>query len=95
MSNRAARLLQLIDRLRCSRSAVTGASLAEALGVSLRTLYRDIETLRHQGADIEGDPGVGYRLRSGFMLPPLMFDHDELEALLLGTRWVQSHAATI
>lgn len=92
MSTRATRLLLLLDRLRRSRTAVTGEALATELGISLRTLYRDIATLRLQGARIEGDPGVGYQMRGGFLLPPLMFDHDELEALLLGARWVESQA---
>ncbi len=93
MSSRAARLLQLLEHLRTYRHPVAGAQLAQAQGVSLRTLYRDIATLREQGAQIEGDPGVGYVLRPGFTLPPLMFSADELEALVLGARWVASHAA--
>ena len=93
MSSRAARLLQLLEHLRTYRHPVAGAQLAQAQGVSLRTLYRDIATLREQGACIEGDPGVGYLLRPGFTLPPLMFSEDELEALILGARWVASHAA--
>ena len=88
MPSRAARLLHLLDALRRRRTAAPGAALAQDLGVSLRTLYRDIATLREQGADIAGDPGVGYLLKPGFMLPPLMFGADELEALLLGARWV-------
>ena len=91
--SRAARLLQLLERLRAHRRPVAGAALAAELGVSLRTLYRDIATLREQGACLEGDPGVGYLLRPGFTLPPLMFSEDELEALILGARWVASHAA--
>ena len=93
MSSRAARLLQLLEHLRTYRHPVAGDQLAQAQGVSLRTLYRDIATLREQGAQIEGDPGVGYVLRPGFTLPPLMFSDDELEALVLGARWVASHAA--
>ena len=93
MSSRAARLLQLLEHLRTHRQPVPGATLAQHQGVSLRTLYRDIATLREQGARIEGEPGVGYVLRPGFTLPPLMFSADELEALVLGARWVASHAA--
>ena len=93
MSSRAARLLQLLEHLRTYRHPVAGAQLAQAQGVSLRTLYRDIATLREQGAQIEGEPGVGYVLRPGFTLPPLMFSADELEALVLGARWVAGHAA--
>ena len=90
--SRAQRLLDLIQLLRRHRRAVAGAVLAEELGVSLRTLYRDIETLKAQGAHIEGEAGVGYVLRSGFMLPPLMFSEEEIEALVLGSRWVSQRA---
>ena len=89
---RSARLLQLLDELRRCRHPVSGALLAERLGVSLRTLYRDIAVLREQGADVAGDAGVGYQLRPGFLLPPMMFPPEELEALLLGARWVAAHA---
>jgi predicted DNA-binding transcriptional regulator YafY len=67
---------------------VTGPALARELGVSIRTLYRDIATLQAQGADIHGEPGLGYVLRPGFTLPPLMFSTDEVEALMLRSRWV-------
>ena len=86
--SRAQRLLDLIQLLRQHRQPVSGAALADELGISLRTLYRDIATLIGQGAHIDGEPGVGYLLRPGFMLPPLMFTEDEIEALVLGTRWV-------
>lgn len=66
--------------------------MADELGVSLRTLYRDIETLKSQGAHIDGEAGVGFVLRTGFMLPPLMFTEDEIEALVLGSRWVSERA---
>jgi predicted DNA-binding transcriptional regulator YafY len=71
---------------------VSGATLAEATGVSLRTLYRDIELLKAEGAHIDGEAGVGYVLRPGFMLPPLMFSEEEIEALVLGSRWVHQRA---
>ena len=87
---RSARLLALLDELRRRRKPVRGAQLAEQLGVSLRTLYRDIATLRAQGAGIEGEPGVGFQLRAGFWLPAMMFSAEELEAMVLGTRWVAS-----
>src|SRR6185312_11045737 len=86
--SRAQRLLDLIQLLRSYRRPVSGAVLAGELGISLRTLYRDIETLKAQGAHIDGEPGVGYILRPGFMLPPLMFSEEEIEALVLGGRWV-------
>ncbi|WP_042700086.1 YafY family protein [Azospirillum sp. B506] len=86
--SRAERLLDLMQLLRRHRQPVSGTSLAGELGVSLRTLYRDIATLQAQGAMIEGEPGVGYLLRAGFLLPPLMFTEEEVEALVLGSRWV-------
>jgi predicted DNA-binding transcriptional regulator YafY len=86
---RTGRLFQLMDALRGNRRPVTAASLAAQLGVSERTIYRDIQTLAQLGAPVEGSAGVGYMLRSGFFLPPLMFDADELEALVLGARWVR------
>ena len=91
MTTRAARLLQLLDELHRRRKPVQGARLAELLGVSLRTLYRDIDALRGQGADIAGDPGVGYLLRPGYLLPAMTFSAEELEAVALGTHWVASH----
>ena len=89
---RAERLLSLLQVLRRHKRPVSGARLAEELGISIRTLYRDIASLQAQGADIEGEPGVGYVLRPSFMLPPLMFSQAELEALLLGFRWVEKFA---
>ncbi|MBX3585221.1 MAG: YafY family transcriptional regulator [Ramlibacter sp.] len=86
--SRAERLLQLMQVLRRYRVPVSGQVLARELGTSLRTLYRDIASLQAQGASIDGEPGVGYVLRPGFMLPPLMFSTEEIEALVLGSRWV-------
>lgn len=85
---RAARLLDLVQILRRRRRPVAGAVLAEELGVSLRTLYRDVATLQAQGAPIEGEAGIGYVLKPGYLLPPLMFTTEEIEALVLGSRWV-------
>src|SRR3978361_891027 len=85
--SRTERLLDLLQILRRHRAPVAGASLAAELDISIRTLYRDIATLQGQGAEIEGEPGLGYVLRPGFMLPPLMFSIDELEALILGAQW--------
>lgn len=90
--SRSARLLDLIQLLRRHRYPVKGGELANELGISLRTLYRDIATLQAQGARIEGEPGIGYVLRPGFMLPPLMFSAEEIEALVLGSRWVADRA---
>jgi len=63
---------------------VAAAQLAEELGVSLRTIYRDVATLIAQGAPIEGEAGLGYVLHPGFFLPPLMFTEDEVDAVILG-----------
>lgn len=90
--SRAERLLSLLQLLRGHRRPVSGAALAGELGVSLRTLYRDIASLQAQGAAIDGAPGFGYVLQPGFMLPPLMFTADEIEALVLGSRWVAKRA---
>jgi predicted DNA-binding transcriptional regulator YafY len=90
--SRAQRLLDLIQLLRGYRRPVSGAVLAEALAISLRTLYRDIDTLNAQGAHIDGEAGLGYVLRPGFMLPPLMFSEEEIEAIVLGSRWVADRA---
>jgi predicted DNA-binding transcriptional regulator YafY len=83
------RLFAVMDALRRHRRPVTAAALADEQGVSVRTLYRDIQTLIGLGAPIDGEAGVGYMLRPGFFLPPLMFSAEELEALVLGARWVE------
>jgi predicted DNA-binding transcriptional regulator YafY len=86
--SRSERLLALLQALRRRRRPVSGRILADELGVSLRTLYRDIASLQSQGAEIEGEAGLGYVLRPGFWLPPLMLSGEEIEALVLGARWV-------
>lgn len=90
--SRAHRLLDLLQLLRNRRRPVSAHDLAQATGVSLCTIYRDIEGLRAQGADIAGEAGLGYILRPGFVLPPLMFTADEIEALVLGSRFVADRA---
>ena len=86
---RADRLFQLIQVLRRRRVA-TAAVLADELEVSERTIYRDIRDLTIQGVPIEGEAGVGYTLRRGFDLPPLMFNDVEIVSLVLGARMVGS-----
>lgn len=86
--SRSERLLDLIQILRRHRRPVSGRTLADEMSVSIRTLYRDIATLQGQGAPIEGEAGLGYVLKPGFMLPPLMFSDEEIEAIVLGSRWV-------
>ncbi|WP_010323147.1 helix-turn-helix transcriptional regulator [Marinobacterium stanieri] len=85
--SRTERLLDILQILRRHRRPVRGAVLAEETGISLRTLYRDIATLQSMGAEIDGEPGLGYVLKPGFLLPPLMFSPEEIEALALGLKW--------
>jgi predicted DNA-binding transcriptional regulator YafY len=86
--SRTHRLFQLMTALRRLPPPATAARLAEETGVSPRTLYRDIETLRGLGAVIDGEAGFGYTLVEDAHLPPLGFDDEELEALILGLREV-------
>ncbi|ATQ79081.1 transcriptional regulator [Massilia violaceinigra] len=86
--SRSERLLTLLQVLRRYRAPVSGHVLARDTGVSIRTLYRDIASLQAQGAAIEGEPGVGYVMKHNFMLPPMMFAPEELDALVLGMRLV-------
>ena len=88
---RADRLFEIVQILR-RKKATTAADLAALLEVSERTIYRDIGDMTARGVPIEGEAGVGYILRPGFDLPPLMFNENEIEALLLGARIVQSWA---
>lgn len=83
----ADRLFQIILRLRHGR-VVTATTLATELEVSERTIYRDIADLVKSGAPIDGEAGVGYRLRRGYQVPPLMFTGDELEAMVIGAKLV-------
>jgi predicted DNA-binding transcriptional regulator YafY len=88
---RADRLFEIIQHLR-RRPTTRARDLADALEVSERTIYRDIRDLMASGVPIEGEAGVGYVLRAGFDLPPLMFKEQEIEALVLGARIVESWA---
>ena len=85
---RADRLFQLVQLIR-GRRLSTAAYLAERLGVTSRTIYRDVADLQHQGVPIEGEAGVGYRLGAGFDLPPLMFTQGEAKALVAAVRVAQ------
>jgi predicted DNA-binding transcriptional regulator YafY len=85
---RAERLLHIIQILRRHRRPVRGQIMAEEVEVSLRTLYRDIADLITDGVPIRGEAGIGYVLGDGYDVPPLMFNADELEAIMLGLRWV-------
>lgn len=86
---RADRFFQIIQLLSRQR-VVTARDLADSLAVSERTIYRDVQDMSLSGVPIEGEAGVGYRLMKGFHLPPLMFNEEELAALLLGTRMVRA-----
>ncbi|MFN8896304.1 MAG: helix-turn-helix transcriptional regulator [Betaproteobacteria bacterium] len=86
---RADRLFDLVQRLRARRGATTAERLASALEVSVRTVYRDIADLQARGVPIEGEAGVGYRLRPGYTLPPLMFTPAEAQALVAAVRIAQ------
>lgn len=90
--SRTSRLFGLINELRGRRTPVTAQYLARELGISQRSVYRDIETLRSLGAPLEGQAGIGYCLREGFFLPEFAFSSDELDALILGLGWVRQRA---
>ncbi len=85
---RSDRLFDIIQRLRTASRPVTAAALAADLEVTPRTVYRDIATLQARRVPIEGAAGIGYVLRNGFDLPPLMFTIDEIEAIAVGARLV-------
>ncbi|MFN7667493.1 MAG: helix-turn-helix transcriptional regulator [Burkholderiales bacterium] len=86
---RADRLFQIVQALR-GRRLSTAQYLAERLHVSSRTIYRDLQDLMLSGVPIEGEAGVGYRLKQGFDLPPLMFSLEEVRALVAGARMIES-----
>ena len=86
---RADRLFEIIQHMR-RKPTVRARELSESLEVSERTIYRDIQDLMASGVPIEGEAGVGYVLKAGFDLPPLMFKEQEIEALVLGARMVES-----
>src|SRR5580700_7433919 len=83
---RADRLFDVIQVLRSARKPVTAAQLAEKLEVTVRTVYRDVAALQARRVPIEGAPGIGYVLRRGFDLPPLMFTLEEVEAIVVAAR---------
>ena len=83
---RADRLFDIIQTLRTAKGPVTAAALADSLEVTVRTIYRDIAALQGSRVPIEGAPGLGYVLRRGFDLPPLMFTSEEADAVAVGVR---------
>jgi predicted DNA-binding transcriptional regulator YafY len=86
---RADRLFDIIQTMRASANPLTAAVLANRLEVTARTIYRDIAALQASRVPIEGAPGIGYVLRRGFDLPPLMFTADEIDAIAIGARHVR------
>ena len=86
---RADRLFQIVQHFRGGR-LVTAQKLGAWLEVSERTIYRDIADLQSTGVPIDGEAGVGYMMREGFDLPPLMFTRDEIVALVAGARMVRA-----
>ena len=89
---RALRLFALLDQLRGRSVPIAADALAERLGVSVRTIYRDMATLQAMGAPVRGEAGVGYQLENGYFLPPLHLDQDEMEAVMLGMRLIAARS---
>ncbi len=86
------RLVALVQLLRRHRRPVTAEFMAHELEVSLRTVYRDIATLMNNRVPVRGEAGIGYVLEAGYDLPPMMFTVDEVEAMLVGLRWLRGRA---
>ncbi|WP_170419238.1 helix-turn-helix transcriptional regulator [Ruegeria atlantica] len=87
---RGDRLFEVIEILRRAKGPISAQSIGEELGVTKRTVYRDVAALIGQGVPINGEAGVGYVLEPGFHMPPLMLTPDEIEAVTLGALWVQT-----
>jgi predicted DNA-binding transcriptional regulator YafY len=85
---RADRLFRIVQLLRRRRTVMTAAQIADKMEISERTVYRDVRDLIAAGTPIAGEAGIGYRLQPGYDLPPLMFDREEIQALVLGARIV-------
>jgi predicted DNA-binding transcriptional regulator YafY len=93
--SRTTRLLALVQVLRRHRLPVTAQAIAEELEVSVRTVYRDIAALVMHQVPVRGEAGVGYVLEAGLDLPPLMFTQDEIEAIVVGMRWLRARGDTM
>jgi len=92
---KAERLFQLVTLLRGRKQVLTADSIASSLQVSVRTVYRDIQALSLSGVPIEGEAGVGYRLSPHFDIPPIMFNQEEITALMLALKMVRGHSDPI
>lgn len=88
--SRSIRLLNLLQLLREQRYPITAQHLAEHLEISVRSVYRDIESLREQGVNIEGSAGLGFQLKENFLLPPMSLNETEVEAVYLALQWAKS-----
>lgn len=88
--SRSIRLLNLLQHLREAKYPVTSHALATQLGISQRSVYRDIETLRQQGVRIDACAGIGFQLKEDFFLPPITLDETEIEAVFLSLHWLKS-----
>jgi len=88
--NKAERLLHIVTYMRSRRTVVRAAELADRLNVSERTIYRDVQSLVLSGIPIEGEAGIGYLLNSKTSIAPLMFNEDEIDALVLGARLIKA-----
>lgn len=89
---RSLRLFALLDHLRGRSVPISADTLADLLGVSVRTIYRDMVTLQAMGAPVRGEPGLGYQLERGYFLPPLHLDPDEMDAVMLGMRLIAARS---
>jgi predicted DNA-binding transcriptional regulator YafY len=92
VTRRADRLFEIIEALRRARGPITADAIARELETSKRTIYRDIAALIARRVPIHGEAGIGYVLKSGFYMPPIMLTSDEIEAIVLGAQWVSTHA---
>ena len=88
--SRSIRLLNLLQLLREQRYPITAQHLSEHLEISVRSIYRDIESLREQGVNIEGSAGLGFQLKENFLLPPMSLNETEVEAVYLALQWAKS-----
>ena len=91
---KASRLFEIIQILRVARHPITAAQIAAQLEVTVRSIYRDIAELQAMRVPVEGGRGIGYILRPGFTLPPLMLTVEETEAIVLALALLERTADT-
>lgn len=90
---RVFRLFRLMDMLRLRTVPVTARALADEMGVSIRSIYRDIADLQSLGAPIRGEGGIGYVMERGYFVPSLGFDSEELDAISMGLQLVAERSS--